>query len=239
MPPGVQAVGFALFNFSVGYSAGPRFLDGIRTDGLRYFALALFVSSAGFALAWAWSVGLALPPGSSAGLLAGGMTSSPTLAAAQEAVRSGNVAPPSGWTADQLIGNIATTYAITYIFGLVGLIAVIKFLPMLLRIDLGAEARRLEQAASRNAPAADIRMRAYRVTDPEVCRVPVPALGERYWDRISSVRLRRNGQFIPLSETPFLEPGDELFVQGYLSQFLGGLSRIGTEIPLPSDAELD
>jgi len=239
MPPGVQAIGFALFIFSVGYRAGPRFLDVIRTDGLRYFALALFVSGVGFTLAWAWSAGMGLPPGSSAGLLAGGMTSSPTLAAAQEAVRSGNVAPPPGWTADQLVGNIATTYAITYIFGLAGLIAVIKFLPILLRIDLGVEARRLEHAASSTVPTADIRMRAYRVTDPEVCRVPVSELSARYWDRISSVRLRRGGQFIRLSETPYLEPGDELFVQGYLSQFLGDLSRIGEEIPLPGDAELD
>ena len=32
--PGAQAVGFALFIFSVGYQAGPRFFDVLMTDGL-------------------------------------------------------------------------------------------------------------------------------------------------------------------------------------------------------------
>ena len=83
MAPGAQALGFALFIFSVGYQAGPKFFEVIRSNGLRYFVLALVVTGTGLLLAWAWSKGLSLPPGGSAGLLAGGMTSSPTLAAAQ------------------------------------------------------------------------------------------------------------------------------------------------------------
>jgi putative transport protein len=39
MSAGAQAVGFALFIFSVGYQAGPRFFDVLRTDGLKYFIL--------------------------------------------------------------------------------------------------------------------------------------------------------------------------------------------------------
>ncbi len=58
----------------------------------------------------------------SAGLLSGGLTSSPTLAAAQDAVQAGSVAITKGWTQDQVIDNIAMGYALTYIFGLVGLI---------------------------------------------------------------------------------------------------------------------
>ena len=41
--PGAQSVGFALFIFSVGYQAGPRFFDVLRTDGLKYFLLALVI----------------------------------------------------------------------------------------------------------------------------------------------------------------------------------------------------
>ena len=52
--------------------------------------------------------------------------------------------PPTGWSAEQLIGNITTGYAITYIFGLVGLILIIKLLPALLGVvlDLAATAFR-------------------------------------------------------------------------------------------------
>ena len=41
MSPGAQSVGFALFIFSVGYQAGPRFFDVLMEDGLKYFLLAL------------------------------------------------------------------------------------------------------------------------------------------------------------------------------------------------------
>jgi putative transport protein len=117
MEPGAQAVGFALFIFSVGYQAGPRFFDVLMTDGLRYFALAVVIALTGFGMATLLSVQLDLEPGSAAGLLAGGLTSSPTLAAAQEALRGGTIAPPGGWSVEDVIGNVTTSYAITYIFG--------------------------------------------------------------------------------------------------------------------------
>jgi len=41
---GAQSVGFALFIFAVGYQAGPRFFEVIRTQGVQYLLLALFVA---------------------------------------------------------------------------------------------------------------------------------------------------------------------------------------------------
>lgn len=104
----------------MGYQAGPGFFEVLRTDGLKYFLLALVVACSGFIIAVIAAKILSLAPGTSAGLLSGGLTSSPTLAAAQEALRSGQFSPPDGITADQMIGNVATGYAITYIFGLAG-----------------------------------------------------------------------------------------------------------------------
>ena len=68
--PGAQSVGFALFIFSVGYQAGPRFFDVLRTDGLKYFTLALVIAAAGFGVAVVATKLLGLAPGTSAGLLA-------------------------------------------------------------------------------------------------------------------------------------------------------------------------
>ena len=64
MSPGAQAVGFALFIFSVGYQAGPRFFDVLRTDGLRYFLLAVVIAATGFSIAViaAQLLSLAPPP---------------------------------------------------------------------------------------------------------------------------------------------------------------------------------
>ncbi len=164
-----QMIGFSLFIFSVGYQAGPGFVAVLKQDGLKYFALAVVVATTGFLVAAAWAYFLSLPPGMSAGLLSGGLTSSPTLAAAQDAVQSGSIAMQEGWTADQLIKNMSMGYAVTYIFGLVGLIMTIQYLPKFLGIDLSEEARRFSSSDEESIALPDnVVLRAYRITDPKI-----------------------------------------------------------------------
>ena len=238
--PGAQAVGFALFIFSVGYQAGPRFFDVLKTDGLKYFVLALVIALTGFALASVGARLLDVEPGTAAGLLAGGLTSSPTLAAAQEAVRTGAVVPPEGFSADAMIGNISTGYAITYIFGLAGLILIIKLMPGLLGIDLAEEARRFEaDEADTGAPPINVGLRAYRVTNEEMTRIPLRELRERYWDRFAVLRARRDGELLDPSDVGddgCLRLGDEVFALGDAAFFARGLAEIGEEITPEFDA---
>ncbi len=232
MSPGAQAVGFALFIFSVGYQAGPRFFDVLRTDGLKYFLLAIFIASTGFTLAVIAAQLLELAPGTSAGVLSGGLTSSPTLAAAQEAIRSGQISPPEGITADEMIGNVATGYAITYIFGLAGLIAIIKLLPQLLGIDLEKEARALEVSQeSATAPeATNVSARIYRVTNAEIIKLPIAQIGRQYWDKASIVKVRRNGKILKPALDDFLQLGDELLVLAPVEFFTSTIAKFGEEI---------
>ncbi len=232
MSPGAQSVGFALFIFSVGYQAGPRFFHVLRTDGLKYFLLALVIAATGFSIALIGANLLSLEPGASAGLLSGGLTSSPTLAAAQEAIRSGQVAPPEGITADGMIGNVATAYAITYIFGLAGLIAIIKLLPQLLGIDLAKDAKALEaeDEAASGAPATDVQARLYRVTNEELTKIPGKQLAEKYWDGTSVVRVRRDGEIVRPGPEGFLQLGDELIILAPVDFFTQYAVRFGEEI---------
>ena len=242
MDAGAQAVGFALFIFSVGYQAGPRFFDVLRTDGLKYFLLALVVAVTGFSIAVVATQLLSLAPGTSGGLLAGGLTSSPTLAAAQEAIRSGQIKPPEGLSADDMIGNVATGYAITYIFGLAGLIAIIKLLPQVLGIDLAKEAKILEgedKSGTASQPA-DVSARIYRVTNEEMTRIPSQQLREKYWDKTSVVRVRRDGEIIePGTAEGFLQLGDELIILAPVEYFTKVISKFGEEItPEASTAQI-
>ncbi len=233
MDAGAQAVGFALFIFSVGYQAGPRFFDVLRTDGLKYFLLALVVAGTGFSVAVIATKLLSLAPGTSGGLLAGGLTSSPTLAAAQEAIRSGQIKPPEGLSADDMIGNVATGYAITYIFGLAGLIAVIKLLPQVLGIDLAKEAKMLEgkdESGTASKPA-NVAARIYRVTNEEVTKIPVEQVREQYWDKTSVIRLRRDGEILePGAAGEFLQLGDELIILAPVEYFTTTIAKFGEEI---------
>jgi putative transport protein len=232
MSAGAQAVGFSLFIFSVGYQAGPRFFDVLKTDGLKYFLLALVVAATGFGLAVIATQLLSLAPGTSAGLLSGGLTSSPTLAAAQEAIRSGQVAPPQGTTADAMIGNVATAYAITYIFGLAGLIAFIKLLPQVLGIDLEKEAKALEAAdqSAKSLQPMNVGLRIYRVTNESMTKIPGKQLATQYWDKASVVKVRRNGEIIQPGPKGFLQLGDELIVLGTVDYFTQSISKFGEEV---------
>jgi len=237
MSPGAQSVGFALFIFSVGYQAGPRFLEVLKTDGLKYFLLAVVIAATGFTIAVIATKLLSLEPGTSAGLLSGGLTSSPTLAAAQEAIRTGHIKPPGGLTADAMIGNVATGYAITYIFGLAGLIAIIKLLPQLLGINLEKEAKALEVKSETASQQTNVSARIYRVTNKEITKIPRKELKEQYWDKTSVVKVRRNGEFIQPGSEDFLQLGDELHILAPVEYFTKTIAKIGEEVTPEASTE--
>ena len=227
-----QMIGFSLFIFSVGYQAGPGFAAVLKQDGLKYFALAVVVASTGFAVAALWAYFLTLPPGMSAGLLSGGLTSSPTLAAAQDAVQSGGVTMQEGWSKAQLIENMSMGYAVTYIFGLVGLIMVIQYLPKLLGIDLVSEAEKftsMKEGRPGSAFPDNVVLRAYRVTDPKIETMTLDTLRNRYWDRRSVVKVKRDNGFYPLDEKG-LKVGDEIVVLGPRKYVAEQISKVAEEI---------
>ena len=173
-PPMVQEIGFTLFIYSIGLTAGPRFFNIFLADGPRYLALTLAVG--GLAAASAFTMGRLFSLGSpaSAGLMAGTLTSSPTLAAAQEALRQATAD-----AAPELI-QMSSAYALTYIVGLFSLLALIRFAPMVLRVDLAAEAQTLsrqpryseETSESAETLPPPPQLRAFLVENPQFADHP-------------------------------------------------------------------
>ena len=238
--PMVQSLGFVLFIFSVGLQAGPSFFSVLRQDGAKYFALAVVIALTGFSLALGFSKLLGFAPGAAAGLLAGGLTSSPTLAAAQAAVRSGDVPVPEGFTAEQVMTNVSAAYAITYIFGLVGLILLIRFLPRLTGVDLAGEAAALESkrvggVEDRVHALPEIQVRAHRLTNEALVGRRLGDVKEALPGRMSVEKLRRRGELIPVTPDTRLELDDEICLVGFLGEFVGRGGNVGPEL---SDPEL-
>ncbi|MDJ0573587.1 MAG: hypothetical protein QNJ65_00290 [Xenococcaceae cyanobacterium MO_234.B1] len=234
--PAIQSLGFTLFIASVGYQAGPKFFNVLFTQGLKYLVLAIVVAATGFAVALGMSKVFGFAPGIPAGLLAGGMTSTPTLAAAQAAVQAGQIPIPEGLTADEVIGNINTGYAITYIFGLIGLILIIRFLPQLLGVDLAQEAAHLErqsinpdEAESQKAGRA-ILTRAYHVTKADLTERRLSKLYELVPGEVTVVKIKREEEFIPVTLDTTLQLGDRVTLVGYLDQLVGAWDAVGPEV---------
>ena len=221
--PAIQSLGFVLFIFSVGYEAGPKFFAAVKKDGRRYLTIAVIVAVTGFLLAYGAAHLLDFEPGVSAGVLAGALTSTPTLAAADAAVLSGDYIPPDGVTVERVRSNITTSYAITYIFGLVGLIMVIRLLPGVLGINLADEAVKLEreEAAGATQPIfspSDIVVRAIRIEAEEFTGRPLRELYSTTPIQFTVQKIRRQGELIEPTLDTELQIGDSVSIVGVLTQ---------------------
>ena len=143
--PLLGTIGFILFIYSVGLQAGPRFFNVLLEDGPRYIALSVVVALTGFVVAKLLALTFDLDSGFTAGILAGAMTSTPTLVGAQNALDAGIAVLGPGLTAEDIRQHLSVGYAITYVFGTIGLILIVKFLPGVLRIDLVGASRQYAQ----------------------------------------------------------------------------------------------
>jgi len=226
-----QMVGFALFIFSVGYQAGPGFIAVLKQDGLKYLVLSFVVAVSGFVIALIWAVNLDLPTGMSAGLLAGGLTSSPTLAAAQDAVYSAKESYINGLDSESVVDNIATGYALTYIFGLVGLIISIRYLPKIIGIDLTKEAQKFQENRDHSKLSAqEVTIRTYKITDSTLSEMSKDELREEYWDKKAVVRIIRAGKRIRFDDADKIVVGDIIEIIASRKYFTDTISKIAKEI---------
>jgi len=240
LSPLVGTLGFIFFIYSVGYEAGPRFFASFKVDGIRYVQIGLVIALSAIGVALLARLVFRLEPGFAAGVLAGGLTSTPTLAAAQDAVASGLARVPDGYDLARVDGNIAVGYAVTYVFGLVGLILLLQLLPRLLKIDLVAEAREAEQRLVVGARDTDDEMglgskgtpsrRIYQVTAEASFGKSLDDL--KFLQATGSVisQLLRGEETIKTGPETVLQRGDRVAVIGYRENHLRAALLLGTEV---------
>jgi putative transport protein len=236
-----KAMLFLLFLFGIGYSVGPGFFSNLRGEGWRWAVLGVFVPVIGLVTSYAVARYLNLDPGYSGGLLSGALTESPAIGTAIEAIRG---LPAADELKQQWIGHVAVADAICYIFGTLGVILVCSSIgPKLLRINVRAESRKVEQKLGIkrtklgvSSAWQPISYRAYtiRPNGPVVGKTiaeiekAVPAA------RLFVERIRRSGEIFWPLPTTVLEAEDTVAVLGR-TQALVDLSSSTIEA---SDPEL-
>ncbi len=229
----VGTFGFALFIFSVGLQAGPSFFSAFRTDGARYIMLSLLVAISGVALTLVFAQFLDLPAGFGAGILAGALTSTPSLAGAQDAFTSG-LGNIGDLTPEQARQNVSIAYAMTYLGGTAGVIALVRQLPKLLNVDLQKEARALEHerglVPKRRAAGPDALrvIRAYEVVS-ENGNTLAQARHELGLPAVP-LRIKRGAEFIDASPDLVLEKGDVVSVFAGLDVHRQLIDQLGHEV---------
>ena len=152
VPPLVKNIAFALFIFTVGYKVGPQFFGSLKKQGLNYLWLTLAVAITSLVTTIFIGKMLHLDKGTTAGMFAGSMTTSAALGTGGDAIKHLAVSAEAKNVFDS---NMAVAYAITYIFGTAGTIVLIKMAPVLLKIDLRDEAKKLEEKMGGSASEED------------------------------------------------------------------------------------
>ena len=240
MSPLGVTVGVVFFIYSVGYQAGPHFFSTFREDGIRYIQIGLVIAITAFFTALLGATVFSLEPGFAAGVLAGGLTSTPTLAAAQAAIETGMADIPTGITAAEVDGNVAVGYAVTYIFGLIGLILFLQFKPKFLGFDLHKESVSFAENMKTGQKDADDEMglgskgmpsiRTYEVTNTET--IGKSLLDLKFLQTTGAViaRLRRGTEEVVLGPETVLEEGDRALVLGYNENQVKSNNILGIEI---------
>ncbi len=215
--PLLGSIGFILFIYSVGLQAGPRFFNVLLEDGPRYIALSVVVALTGFVVAKLLALTFDLDSGFTAGILAGAMTSTPTLVGAQNALDAGIAVLGPGLTAEDLRQHISVGYAITYVLGTIGLILIVKFVPGLLRIDLVDASRQYarDKGYSETEDALIINLpvvRGYQIMDGETVgktRREIEAMRDL---QFGLVRVVRDGEVIELGLDDEVKAGDKVAI---------------------------
>ena len=236
----VGTIGFVFFIYSVGYQAGPNFFQAFKQDGVRYIQVGLIIAVAAFATALLGRSLFEMEPGYAAGVLAGGLTSTPTLAAAQDALASGLATIPSGNSPSTVEANLTVAYAVTYIFGLIGLILFLQIAPKIFGFDLHNESVTYANKLASESKDHDDEMglgrrgfpngRSYEVSNPEVFGKSLLDLKFLQTTGAVIARLHKNSQEADIGPETILNEGDKLLVLGYNENQLEVVNLIGKEI---------
>ncbi len=212
--PLVKVVFFDLFLFATGYKVGPQFFRGLGKNAVSQAILTVVLCVTSLATTLVAAKVMGYDSGTAAGLMAGAFTESTVIGTAGNTIARLDL-PEAEKT--RLVNNIPVAYAVSY---LVGTGFVVWFLsslaPRLLRFDLRAESRKLEEQeggppetkAGTRPAYREWDMRAYRVPDAMAGRTVADVERSFAPDRVFVGRIRRGAEVVDAAPATVLGRGD-------------------------------
>jgi putative transport protein len=235
--PLVKLVFFDLFLFATGYKVGPQFFRGLGRNALSQAALTVVLCVVSLITTLVAAKVMGYDTGIAAGLLAGAFTESTVIGTAGNAIS--NLAIPEA-EKTRLMNDIPVAYAVSY---LVGTSFVVWFLsslaPRLLRVDLKAEARKLEAAGAGGGAEEQRGTRsAYLEWDTRAFRLPAAWAGRTVRQveaallpaRVFVQRARRDGAIHEITPETELRAGDVVAISARRSVLLAEGAPFGAEV---------
>jgi putative transport protein len=143
-----------IFVYAIGLQVGPSLASSLRREGLRLNVMSVLVITLGALLTAGIVRATRLTRESASGLYSGAYTTTPGLAAGQEALRQ--TFAKDRERADKAMEVTGLAYTVTYPFGVVGPIFVIVLLRRLFRVRISEEVAALAAEEQVRRPPIDV-----------------------------------------------------------------------------------
>lgn len=227
---------FGAFMFSVGYRIGPQLLVSLKLFGSRILIASIFWMVVAFLVGWSLFSAFKIGPGIAAGVISGALTQSATVASSLQTIGS---LPVSQSVRATYEAQLPVAYALTYVFGTLGVIIFLRDLaPKILGISIAEQGPKMAEHYHFHAKNPNPTWRrTYRIADDS------PLVGKTLeeFNRRSNYRIIGLAAFYDGKMTDHLEyqlqAGDLLTVIGYAVHF-DRLMRVPglTEVLTPTNA---
>lgn len=216
VPGGAGTIGLLLFAYCVGVGAGNRFFASLKREGLSLLKLSAAVVGAAALAAFLVSRAFDIPPDLAGGLFAGALTSTPALAAANEALDAAGRS------------NLVVGYGIAYPFGVIAVVLFVQLLPRLLRADLEKEAR---ESGGTDADEDSVATALVEVKNPNLVGQRISESGLEAFQSCTVSRVLKGAQLAPLRYDDRFELGQKLFLVGRGKEMRVAVDFLGERCP--------
>jgi putative transport protein len=235
--PNVKSVFFLMFLFAVGYSVGPQFFRGLKSDGLPQVLFSVVVCVACLLSAFIAAKLAGYNMGQAAGLLSGACTISAVLGVASDTMGQIGLTPEQH---KAMVDAMPVAYAVTYLYGTAGSAWFLASIgPKLLRVNLAKECADYEAKMGGAADAGDqmsayrrLTTRAYQVREGSTLAGRTIAEFEAQFTvpRVFIMRLRQGGKICEASPETVIRPGDIVGLAGPREMLLKVETTVGPEV---------
>ena len=227
---------FGAFMFSVGYRIGPQLLVSLKLFGIRILIASIFWMVVAFLVGWSLFSAFKIGPGIAAGVISGALTQSATVASSLQTIGS---LPVSQSVRATYEAQLPVAYALTYVFGTLGVIIFLRDLaPKILGISIAEQGPKMAEHYHFHAKNPNPTWRrTYRIAnDSPLVGKTLEKFNRRSNYRIIGLAAFHDGKMTDHLEYQ-LQAGDLLTVIGYAVHF-DRLMRVPglTEVLTPTNA---
>lgn len=227
---------FGAFMFSVGYRIGPQLLVSLKLFGSRILIASIFWMVVAFLVGWSLFSAFKIGPGIAAGVISGALTQSATVASSLQTIGS---LPVSQSVRATYEAQLPVAYALTYVFGTLGVIIFLRDLaPKILGISIAEQGPKMAEHYHFHAKNPNPTWRrTYRIADDSLLvGKTLEEFNRRSNYRIIGLAAFHDGKMTDHLEYQ-LQVGDLLTVIGYAVHF-DRLMRVPglTEVLTPTNA---